>query len=272
MSDAPDQPTAVWMIRRGSPETTDTWFSFQHPTITGVGRQQLPGLPANPTILDDREALLAVHVLPGAATPYDLQKQIETWVREAGGADDLYLEVVSRSTRVLWRDGRCVVVAPADQADEGLAAAALFTFVIREFHHQESALEASWSNLAGDVDLTHEVRSVDLARQAHVNKMTAMFQTARIWIARSEIALQRPASFLGSNGRRLFLELVLLADLEGRLRLIDDATEVGEDLYERANDRMIEKRSFIVELRVEVAILVAIVAELVVLLLEYRHF
>ena len=102
--------------------------------------------------------------------------------------------------------------------------------------------------------------------------MTAMFQTARIWIARSEIALQRPASFLGPNGRRLFLELVLLADLEGRLRLIDDATEVGEDLYERANDRMIEKRSFIVELRVEVAILVAIVAELVVLLLEYRHF
>lgn len=267
MSDALDGLT-VWIIRRTT-KTTDAWFTFQHPTLADVIRQRVPSLASTQTVFVDHETLLAAHILPGAATPYNVQSEIEAWANDGGGTEGLHLEVTVRSTRVLWRDGRCVIVAPADQAEEGLAAAALFTFVIRELHHHEAMLEASWTALSSDVNLTHDVRAVDLGRQRHVNAMTVRFQAARIWIARVETGLQRQPKALGPTGRRLFLELVLQADLTNRIRLIDDAVEVGEDLYERANDRLIEKRNFIAEFCVEAAILIAILAELAVLLLEY---
>jgi hypothetical protein len=275
MDSSQAQMPTIWQIRRMSPgaqepsDTHEAFLELQHPSRARLVRSQLSSLPLGPPDRSDDSVMVAVHLLPGAATPFDEQRRAEAWLSGYGCGDGAKLEISLRSTRISWQNGHCTVVAPVEQVEEGLAAAALFTFVERELRQQEALMELSWSALSADADLTHEVSVEKLQHQRHVNAMTAMFQRARIWIARMDVCLQRPSPALGPNGQRLFQELVLLGDLATRLRLLDDAVEVGEDLYERANDRLIEKRNFIIEFCVEVAILLAIVAELVVLILGF---
>ncbi|TSE02397.1 hypothetical protein C1D09_030105 [Mesorhizobium intechi] len=256
---------AIWRLRQATPGEGNVWLTLQHPTSLELMREPLSGVrPPS----DKGTILTFVHLLPGIETPFDVQKEFETWVLQ----DDTtapYLEVSGRNIRLVWRGRRGLAFAPIQAAEDCLAAAAVFSHVYGALSVEESRLETTWQSMTNDVALTHDVRRIALREQRRVNQMTRQFQTARIFVARMDIALQRPESKLSAATRRLFGELALQADLISRVRVLDDAIEVGEDLYELANDRLIEHRNYLVEVWIETAILFAILAELAVLLVDF---
>jgi hypothetical protein len=259
-----DNPT-IWRLRQATPNDGEVWLTLQHPVSLKLVRELLTGIPSS----SEMETMLTfVHLLPGIETPLDIQKEFEAWVLQ-GDTTAPYLDVTGRNVRLLWRGRRGLAFAPRQEAEDCLAAAAVFSHVHGTLLAEESRLEKTWQSMTDDAALTHDIHRVALREQRRVNQMTRQFQTARIFVARMDIALQRPEPTLSAPTKRLLNELVLQADLISRVRLLDDAIEVGEDLYELANDRMIEHRNYLVEIWIETAILLAILAELVVLLVDF---
>jgi hypothetical protein len=256
----------IWRLRQATPDDRNVWLTLQHPTLLTLVRELLNGISISDSDVDPM--LTFVHLLPGAATPFDTQKEFEAWVAQ-GDTSAQYLDVAGRSVRLIWRGRRCLAFTSGQDAEDCLSAAAVFSHAYGTLLSEEARLEKTWPSMMSDASLTHDVRRIALGEQPRVNEMTRHFQTARIIVARLEIALQRPDPALTPPAKRLFNELVLQADLASRVRLLDDAIEVGEDLYERANDRMIEHRNYLVEIWIEIAILLAILAELVVLLVDF---
>ena len=256
---------AIWRLRQATLGDSNVWLTLQHPTSLELMRESLTSLPSP----SDKETILTfVHLLPGIETPFDVQKEFEAWVLQ-GDTTAPYLDVTGRNVRLVWRGRRGLAFAPMQAAEDCVAAATAFSHVYSALSAEESRLEKTWQSMTDDAALTHDVQRAALREQCRVNQMTRQFQTARIFVARMDIALQRPEPTLSTATRRLFGELVLQADLISRVRVLDDAIEVGEDLYELANDRMIEHRNYLVEVWIETAILLAILAELAVLLVDF---
>jgi hypothetical protein len=253
----------IWRLRPATPDDRDVWLTLEHPTSLKLVRELLTDLPSATD-----ESLTLVHLLPGAETPFDVQKEFEAWVAECDSAEP-YLDVVGRNVRLVWRDRRCLAFAPAQGVEDCLAAVAAFSHTYSALSSEEARLEEAWPAMMVDAALTHDVRRAALREQSRVNGMTRRFQSARILVARIDMALQRREPTLPPAAKRLFNELALQSDLSSRVRLLDDGVEVGEDLYERANDRLIEYRNFLTELWVEIAILCAILAEFAVLLVDF---
>ena len=59
----------------------------------------------------------------------------------------------------------------------------------------------------------------------------------RITFIRLDTALERLDRDLSAPAQRIVLELAQQADTVGRLRLLDDAIEFAQEVYDNANDR-----------------------------------
>ena len=255
----------MWRLHKAADDDGNVWLTLQHPAPLKLERRRATDVPPSP---DTDEMLTFVQLAPGIETPFEVQKEFETWVAQ-GDAEAPYLDVTGRYARLVWRGRRCLAYATPQAAEDCLVAAAMFSHLHSTLSAEERRLERAWPSLMNDAALTHDVRlAASVREQGRVNDMTRQFQTARILVSRMDIALQRPEPATPPAVKRLFSELALQADLASRIRLLDDAVEVGEDLYERANDRLIEHRNYLVEIWIEAAILLAILAELAVLVFD----
>ena len=63
-------------------------------------------------------------------------------------------------------------------------------------------------------------------------------------------------------------ELLVQCEILDRLKAVDDRLEVYEDVYELANDRLLEYGNFRTEAKLEFWIIVILVVELVLMLAE----
>src|SRR5260221_7082389 len=90
----------------------------------------------------------------------------------------------------------------------------------------------------------------------------------RMRFARLEPCLEKASIALAGPARRLATELAVQAEVIDRLGSLDDRLEVCEDLYELANDRLSEFTYFHREFRLELWIIVLLVAEVVVMSVE----
>ena len=255
---------AMWRLYKATNDDGNVWLTLQHPAPLKLMRERVADIPSSP---DTEEMLTFVQLVPGIETPFEVQKEFETWVAQ-GDAEAPYLDVTGRNARLIWRGRRCLAYAAPQAAEDCLAAAAVFSHLYSTLSAQEARVERAWPSMMDDAALTHDISRGDLREQGRVNDMTRQFQTARILVSRMDIALQRFEPTMSPAAKRLFGELALQADLASRIRLLDDAVEVGEDLYERANDRLIEHRNYLVEIWIEAAILLAILAELAVLVFD----
>ncbi|NMJ40239.1 hypothetical protein GWK16_03245 [Roseomonas sp. JC162] len=207
----------------------------------------------------DGGGFVVLQLPSGQATPYELQAEAEAWASADGIAA---AEVLVRSVRVLWRPGRAVCTGPAADSEEVIAGLVHFTRVERALAALEAEIDGQWAAWQDDLPLTHGVGRRDLSRQRHVNAMTAAAHGYRMRFVRLEAALESPSADLPPLGRRVFSELVLLADALSRLRALDDAIEIGQDLYDTANDRLLEYSYFRREYVIEIFILAVLMVEL----------
>jgi hypothetical protein len=206
---------------------------------------------------------LSVLLLPaGSATPFEWQRRAEEWMRPdpaTGGPPTIDLLV--RSERVLWRPGRAAIFGAPERCDELLPGLVQFAFYEHELRKLEQGLDAEWDTVEADIPLTHSVGRPALERREHVDAMTRRTSVRRMQLVRLESRLEKPSPALASPARRLAGELAVQAEVLERLHWADDKLEVYEDLYELANDRLSEFTYFIREYRLELWIIILLLAE-----------
>ncbi len=218
--------------------------------------------------------LLLILLPAGIGSPLDLQRRAEEWVHgaAASGAPPA-VELMLRSERVLWRPGKAVLIGPPERLQEILPGLLAFSFHEGQLRNLEREVDADWSVAEGDIDLNHSVNDRSLARRVHVDEMTRRTLGRRMRFARLEPCLEKPSAELPGPARRLAGELALLSEVIERLGWLDDRLEVYEDLYELANDRLSEFSYFSREYRLEVWIIVLLIAEVVIMGVElWRTF
>ncbi len=231
-----------------------------------VGLDQLPP-PAWPSPRDEFYFLF----LPGGSTTvFDEQKRAEEWMaKPTDPRAEPTVEILMRSDRILWRPGRCMMQGAAERMHETLLALADFSYHEGELRKLEREIDADSEVLARDVPLTTAaVNTESLQCAVHVHERTCTTTQRRIRCSRLQRPLEKPSITLPGAGRRLVAELLVQCEVLDRLKAVDDRLEVYEDVYELANDRILEYGNFRAEARLEIWIIVILLGELVLMLVE----
>ena len=246
--------------------------TFAHPyprfaVAESLGVEELLALSICPEPEEDRLRLL---LLPaGLASPQELLKQAEEWMHRGGlSAGQPTADLMLRSERILWRPGQALLIGPPERLQEVLPGLIEFAFYESELRKLEGEIESDWPTVEADADLTHSVTSAGLERRSHVDEMTLCTTRRRMRFARLEPCLEKASIALTGPARRLATELAMQAEVIDRLGWLDDRIEVCEDLYELANDRLSEFTYFHREFRLELWIIVLLVAEVVIMAAE----
>jgi hypothetical protein len=246
--------------------------TFSHPQktfavteSTDVGELMAP--PLHGEQLSERLRLL---LLPaGLASPQELQRQAEDWMHRGGLLDGQpTVELLLRSERILWRPGQALMIGPPERLDEVLPGLVEFAFYEGGLRRLEREVEADWPTLEADSHLTHSVAPAAFERRRHIDEMTMLTVRRRMRFARLEPCLEKASIALAGPARRLAAELAMQAEVIERLGWLDDRLEVAEDLYELANDRLSEYTYFHREFRLELWIVVLLLAEVAIMSAE----
>lgn len=218
-----------------------------------------------PTVLRDTTApdgigngLTFVFLPSGAATPYEVRRQAESWMASRSGENGNSLEVQFRSERLLWRRGRAICFGSPQATEEVLTAITRFSFCESELAKLELQIKDFWVTLDADMELMKRLSSRNLNRQRHIDAMTRTTTRMRIAHVRLQTALETPSSDVAGAARRLFLELAIQAATDHRLEMLDDAIDAVDDFYLHMREQFSEFRHFIREYRVSVLILLVL--------------
>ncbi len=246
--------------------------TFSHPArrYAVVESTTLEALWQKPRAAEPPVDMLRLLLIPsGAASPFEFQRQAEAWIRETGVAiGEPVVDLQLRSERIMWRPGNAVVIGGVERFDEILPGLIQFAFYEGELRKLERELEADWLTAEADIPLTHSVDRNALLRREHVDTMTRQATLRRMRFARLAPCLQKPSPALAGSARRLAGELAVQAEVVERLGHVDDRLEVFEDLYELANDRLSEFSYFAREFRLELWIVLLLLAELIVMIAD----
>ena len=182
------------------------------------------------------------------------------------------VEILLRSDRVLWRPGRCMMQGAADRMHETLFAA-WQTFLITRASSASSRTKshADGEILVRDVPLTTAaVNKQSLRALRHVHERTCMMTERRIRCSQLERPLEKPCITL-PGGRPAARQRTVRAvrgpgPAQGGRRAAGSLRRhlrVGQ-----ANDRLMEYGNFRPEAKLEIWIIVILLAELVVMLAD----
>lgn len=211
------------------------------------------------------DGLMVIHV--DQVGQVGAQRLVEAWVM-TGSSGETATEVTFRGVRMLIRGQRAALFGGPELAEAACAALMGFHNLSRRLRRIEESLAERLSHLRSDVPLTHKVGHADLSRQSHVSDMTRWAMTLRLDHTDLMRELRRPGERqdLDLPARRMLGELILQADLQGRADNLEDTVECAQELYDTANDRLLDYRYFRSEMVVELLILVVLVGELVLLI------
>ncbi len=122
-----------------------------------------------------------------------------------------------------------------------------------------------------DVRLAYRIRSRNSAQWDRLAETQERLCTLRLAFARLEPELYSPAASLTPDSRKAFRRLVARANVPTRLEAFSDRLEACEDLYEGAVDRVTDFRWFRSGNRLEIAIVILLAFEAILLILDLLH-
>jgi len=193
----------------------------------------------------------------------------ESWLRQEGSDGETGVIVdLSLADRILWRPGRAVMLGSSERQQETAAALAVFAFFEAQLRDLESGIRQRWIRAHQDMDLTTQITRKSLAEWPRVAEITKWATASRMKFAALDTSLDLPADSLTPRARRVVGELANMTRIRDRLRGVDDQLEVFEDLYELANDRLSEFSHYQGEYRLEVWIVLILVAEVLLMVGE----
>jgi len=276
-TDPPPSPTAqlyrvrfVDTVQRGRAVLREFPDPYPHPRYAiaeAIDAEKLPP-PVWPPEHGDQFHFL---FLPGgSATAFEEQKRGEQWMAKPSDPHaEPTVEIVMRSDRILWRPGRCMMQGAADRMQEMLLALADFSYHEGELRKLEREILADGETLVRDVPLTTAaINKQALRARHHIHERACTMTGRRIRCARLQRPLEKPSITLPGAGRRLVSELLVQCEIQDRFKALDERLEVYEDVYELANDRLMEYGNFRTEAKLEIWIIVILVVEVVLMVAE----
>lgn len=209
-------------------------------------------------------------LLPGgAATPYALRKRVEDWIAQPiDGLNEVSVILTPLGDQVLWRPGCFVISGDPERGRETFRAIVEFAHYEAVLRRMERETEEYLQSSEQDINLTHQVGDADLARWPGVNEGVRRATLLRIRFARLEPCLERPSPRLVGATRRIVTELTSGTEVADRLEVVDGRIDILQDLYESATDRLSEYSYFRREYRLEMAIVIVLLLEIVAIVWE----
>ena len=173
-----------------------------------------------------------------------------------------------RSVRVTWSRALVFLACPPDIEAESLDAVLRFTSAARATFDLERDMAASWAVLDRFAQFSHSVGKADQAFQPDVDAMTERLVRMKIAHLRTQNAIEQLDPLLNGNSKRLFAQLASPAALADRMEMLEDPIQFAQDHCELANTRLIEGKYSHTELKLEVWIVIILVAELLAILVD----
>jgi hypothetical protein len=191
---------------------------------------------------------------------------LQNWISPTDQPDSPPTVIVERDEETLrWRPGKAVVQCPPQRQHEILDLLADFAFYEGELRSLETGVEAREAQAQTDVAIAYCIEGRD---QRHWSRFTDCIKDLaqiRLAYARLEPQLAKPSRSLPSNSRRIMSALLQQADVEARLTALNDRLEVLEDLYEGANDRVVDYRWYRRGILLEIGIVILLLIETVII-------
>jgi hypothetical protein len=264
----------------------------------------LAELPCDRPWPEPTDTLLVLHMPSNASAEW--QRFGEAWMMPPTHPEAVQPTVIQgRGRRVQWRPGRALIVGdspaqdtrkppqtdirrgpapvsrgPAAQdaqkssddsmPEDVLAALIDFSFYEAELRNLELAVRIGENQMPDDVSKIYKIRFRDRQMWPRFTEMIEYF--ARLILVHSllEPRLRRASRTLPPLSRRWVKRLLDEADIEERLDELDTRLEIGEALYEGANDRVADFKGYHFGHVLEVLIILFLVAEVVLMILELQ--
>ena len=169
---------------------------------------------------------------------------------------------------IRWRPGQALVQCTSERREEILAALVEFTFYEGELRALEGQLEAREAQAQADVSIAYQIRSRDQKHWTRLEEAIEYFARIRLSYARLEPFLAKPSRALPSQSQHFVSALFREADVEDRLEALNDRLEVLEDLYEGANDRVADYRSYRKSAFLEIVITMLLFVETIIIAVD----
>ncbi len=238
---------------------------FTHPHSVTVVRQALPvgdGLDVGPEPLDWLDVICV-------SVPSALPPNLKGWLNPPADPSAVTtVGVQTETVKLRWRPGRAIVFGSTHDCDKAIAGLVEFAFLEGELRRLEQAITPHQATAERDVDFAYDIRSRDRSQWARLYRTIQALYTLRLQFARLEPQLLQASRTLPAEARHLIARLSAKADIEARLESLSDQLEACEDLYEGATDRISDFCNYRKELWLEIAIVILLLVEVVLLL---RH-
>jgi hypothetical protein len=265
---AASQSIAVKRLRFADtvPDSAIVRREFRQPHVAAAVEESMsPGeLPREPTWPEPTDQLIVVLVSKPAAAEW--QKIGEGWLARPDQPEAvLSASVECDGVTIQWRPGRAVVQGRADRFEHALAALADFAFYEGELRKLEALLESRELDAQLDAARAHRINFANRQYWDRFGEMIERLANMRLTYARLEPKLYKGSRTLPLPARRLMTRLLARADVEDRLEALSDRLEACEDLYEGANDRVADFRGYFRGHLLEIAIIVFLLMEVVIM-------
>jgi hypothetical protein len=192
----------------------------------------------------------------------------ETWL--TGDAEDIQVTTVTGEVgKIRLCGSRAVIRAADDGAEDLLDAVVEFGFLNAELQRLESALLPIQTGAPGDVRFAYRIRQSDQHQWDRLGEVMEQLAQLRLSFARLEPLMGSPTPTLQVEGRRAMSGLLSRTRTLDRLEAFSDRLEACEDLYEGAIDRITDHRWYRKGNLLEIAIVVLLAAEALLLLVDH---
>jgi hypothetical protein len=212
-----------------------------------------------PETLDDLYVVLASTPLTSEA-----RSKIDGWLAAPDHPDARPpLAIPLDAGTVRWRPGRVVAEGAVDVCKNLVVALVDFSFFEGELRRLEQELLSYEVSASEDVAIAYQVGPAGRTQWKRLGQTIVSISRLRLVFARLEPGLRAASPSLPPDARRVVTRLIAGADVPSRLVAFDSRLEVCEDLYEGAVDRIADFRWYRNGERLEIAIVVLLVLEVI---------
>lgn len=181
---------------------------------------------------------------------------------ELSNADaEAMIVVQHKGDSIRWWPGWAIVQCKPEREREMLAALVEFIFYEGELRALETGLETREPQAQRDVSMAYQIDTSHLTQRNRIKETIEFFARMRLTFAGLQPRLGKASPGLPRDSRAIVTALFKHADVEERALALDGRLEALEDLYEGANDRLADYRWYHSGTSLEVAIVVLLVVE-----------
>ncbi len=177
-------------------------------------------------------------------------------------------KIVLKEEKVFWQPGKAILQISASNIHKFFLGLIEFSFYEEELRKLETEINTNWPVVEKDAALTHQVNTSDIKQGGHIDEMTERVTLQRMRYVRIRSKLEDAPHSLPNPLKAFISELLAQADTESRLDAVEDQLEIYGNVYELANDRISEFKFFHVEAKLEIFVILLLLAEVVVMILE----